>query len=51
VSVDLTVGGGPGDGTVRLTLWLDALLPRAADLALTSADRATKVGSTPNPKP
>jgi hypothetical protein len=30
---------------VRLTVWLDSLLPRAAALALTSADRASKVAA------
>ena len=45
VSIDIMVGGGPGDGTVRLTVWLDSLLPRAASLALTSADRSSKVAA------
>lgn len=46
VSIDIVVSGGPGNRTVRLTLWLDAMLPRAASLALTSADRPTKVAAS-----
>ena len=30
VSLDVVSGGGPGGRSVRLTMWLDALLPRAA---------------------
>ena len=45
VSLELSVGGGVNGSAVRLKLWLDAMLPRAAALALTSPDRASKVAA------
>ena len=45
VSLDLTVSGGANGSAVRLTVWLDAMLPRAASLALTSPDRPSKVAA------
>ena len=45
VGVEVSVGGGPGGGAAKLTVSLDAALPRAASLALTSSDRATKVAA------
>ena len=45
VSLDITVSGGANGSAVRLTVWLDAMLPRAASLALTSPDRPSKVAA------
>ena len=39
------MSGGANGSAVRLTVWLDAMLPRAASLALTSPDRPSKVAA------
>ena len=47
VSLDVVSGGGPGGRSVRLTMWLDALLPRAKVVgADVGGPRASKVAAS-----